>query len=208
MLEFKINIVFPKLKYVGQANTQDGEIPKYVLDWLSFDEKVSEGGRLDCALLPDKYMELIKGPFAINADYMREIRHYTRLCVLERNRDRPFDTVIRDMCGDVYKTAANTAIKLVADCLYDESAQKYNRSGEGYIAKYAMMTAFWIKQTGIGLVRNTAELDELERNLKYFNGQNTAAAIGLLSAVTEHINNVFDYQTERALTISQIGSDD
>ncbi len=106
--------------------------------------------------------------FSIPHEYRVEVEHFTSIYYSEAHRVRHFDTVIREMCYDVAKTAINCAFKLLADCVYDTSKQMWFRSDDYLdkrLIKHLLMYKFWRELTGSGLVWDHAELDDLERSL-------------------------------------------
>jgi len=117
--------------------------------------------------LPDVYDSYISGlEFAIPKSYMDEINYFSQLFVSDRMRNRPFDTIIRDMCLQASTAMINCAFKLLADCIYDKVKLCFWRGDETldkWSAKSLMMYKFWRLFTGRGLVFEHACLDHLQK---------------------------------------------
>ncbi len=166
------------------ANKKDLEL--YKLDWDSVDEYKNKQhaewiyGWKDKLppdfkdrpppTLPQHYDVIVKNiVYAVPVNYLREVWHFTSLYVSEWNRERSFDTTIREMCYQPAIAAINCAFKLLDDCIYDVDKRNWFRSsicGDGKINKLALrhltLYKYWRQFTGDGLVWGHAELNELE----------------------------------------------
>jgi hypothetical protein len=123
--------------------------------------------------------------YAIPPAYHREVTHFSQLYYMDRLRQRPFDTVIREMCLNVSQAAINCAFKLLADCICDiatASHGKLSKSGrwfrriatelgtlDKWVIQCLIMYKFWRGATGHGLTWDHAELDKID-NYVQLNG--------------------------------------
>lgn len=163
----KSNLQFPRLvyqksvsfKYRGGKSTRI-----YVLDWSTLDELATDRG---VRLFPEKYLDwLTSMQFAVPHNYRREIRRCVRMAVLERERQLPFDTNIREMCMETAEKFIEVAFDLLADCPYDSEEGYYLRDNKRGIIKPALLYRFWDGQTGRGLPWFMSGLEDLDN--KYF----------------------------------------
>jgi len=220
MLSRDHRLYFPRLERIGdfkmvrrvdggQKNTtEDG----YRLDWSKQEatiRKKYEDWRFEyhpekdipyVPQLPVEYDEWVKNLlFAIPISYLREIKRMTRLGLEEWDHYRPFDTMIRELCLEPATTMIRCAFILIGDCVYDPQAEYYSRSSKKQLASYIMAYKFWSHQTGRGVIRYNADLDNLERRLeRYINTEGAPISEGegktvfelegrkFLAAIKEH----------------------
>ena len=115
-------------------------------------------------IMPKYYMEWMdKKLFCISASYMTEIkrnamRAFEEWVVI----NRPFDTMIREMCLLPAIAHVAVAFKLIEDCAYNPSTKYFDRGDLNKILRYAMMFRFWSHQTGMGLIEDHSEFKILE----------------------------------------------
>lgn len=139
------------------------QIPGYVLDWKELDDwkrRKQEAWAKQyhpdknipyVPTLPKEYDEWVYGlKFAIPNSYLHEIRRNARRAAEEWSLRRPFDTVIRECCLRPAVSHAYVTFMLVADCIYDEEKQYYDRQCKP--ARHILPYKFWVYQTGLGLV--------------------------------------------------------
>lgn len=179
----------PRLVPIGTAEFSSGHTFKsfnrFKLDWDHIDkfkadqyqswrtkhwpEQLKHIGDKCPQALPGKYHDIVRSlTFALSGSYHREIKHFAQLYLLERLRERKFDTVIRDMCLETAAAAINCAFKLLADCLYDEKTKGWLREdvkGDNVytksLARHLLMYEFWSGSVGRGLVWDHAEMPKL-----------------------------------------------
>lgn len=112
--------------------------------------------------------------FAISSTYRAEIYHYSQLYLVEWSRDRPFDTMIRSMCLRPAIAAINCALKLLADCIYNQATSYWMKEitfPNGLrLNKRAiqclLLYKFWKFCTGDGVVWENSEFDRLEKHTR------------------------------------------
>jgi len=102
------------------------------------------------ATIPPSYaarMDAIK--FAIPDSYMKAINHCCQQAMLEWEHPYPFDTCIRDHCHLAAKAFIESAMHLLADCVYDETASYFNRDWETKVVfEQTALLRFWRYQMG------------------------------------------------------------
>jgi len=103
--------------------------------------------------LPKKIDKDIKDcVFALDKGYLNEIRRCSQQGVQEWNIERPFDTVIREMCLEVPESYFKVAFGLLADCVFDEKTGYWKRGTSRREIASLMLYKFWCHQTGRGLL--------------------------------------------------------
>jgi hypothetical protein len=141
------------------------------LEWL--EENWPDSKRTYVEAFPAEYRKwLDEKVFAISVDYLDEIRHESQLGMEEWNRNRGFDTVIREGCLNPAISHFRTAFYLLADCCYDQKLKKWDHNR--YVLLPALLYRFWVGETGIGLIADFAEVSKLKRlvNLETNKGTN------------------------------------
>lgn len=176
---FSITSYIPSL--VAIRASLKHEHTKYALDWDHVDQNknkefarwAGETAVKPLATLPEPYNTLVKSlTYNIPDNYRKEINHQCMLFISERMRERPFDTVIRDMCASVSRAAINCAFKLLTDCIIDKNTNgwfRYERlPNEVNVNKWMIQSLliykFWRGMAGNGLVYEFAEMDKLEKH--------------------------------------------
>lgn len=202
MLGFGHSFVFPKIRYYNESKFKSWSSDQegcniYTLDWKIVDPKGDGWFRMK-----EPYCKITEGPFAIPPHYLEGIRHYSRLAKIEWSKRWGYDTNIREMCLVPGIEAANTALKLVADCAYDEKKDYFDRSVYKPVRKYAMMWRFWQYQTGWGCVRSHAHISDLEQHASAYNPtpQEEATIQGFLELTKEFEG----HQAESLETVVQV----
>jgi hypothetical protein len=103
--------------------------------------------------LPKELDNDIKGcMFALDRGYLNEIRRCSQEGVQEWNIERPFDTVIREICLEVSQSYFKVAFGLLADCVFDEETGYWKRNIPRREIASLMLYKFWCHQTGRGLL--------------------------------------------------------
>ena len=184
MLSTRNSLVFPHLvrhdKDARFGHEEKTWRPVYRVDWESFQDKIRknhekwvsrswpDSGMGFVPGLPQERMKRLAGRYyAIDSDYMQELRRCSLEAVKEYGGMRPFDTNIRESCLRPGQAFVRTAFMLLADCAYDLEANYWDHSPEKRVLMNEMLVVFWTEQTGDGLVRSHAELDELTDRLGY-----------------------------------------
>ena len=180
MLDYKETLIFPKLRYIQDAefHYRDGKIqtiPLYSLDWSYKDLKCKAAHQkwlstswpgVDVPFmtsLPQKYDEWITNlTFALSYDYKKEIIRNARQSVEEWNIKRSFDTNVREQCLSPAIEHVYVAFYLLSDCVYDKVTNYFNRSKNDFLIKYCLSYKFWSYQTGRGCRRGHSHISELE----------------------------------------------
>lgn len=160
-----------KVNFEGSSNNQKGTA-LFSLDWDRFKEQTQyySRERNRPRIIPQEYESLIYGYFAIPSAYLDEIRHLSYLSITEANKYKPFDPSIRDICFNVSVSCVNTAMRLVADCLFDVENGYYDRSYKKTLAQYALMFSFWAPQVEVGKVEEYSEIYRLRSLLSLPHG--------------------------------------
>ena len=136
--------------------------------------------------LPAEYDEKLKGmKFAISECYLEAILWNSHQGLAEWNRLLPFDTIIRDMCVKPAQAHIAVAFGLVADCLYDQEQQYWDRSELKQILKQISLAKFWAYQTGRRIIPRLAELTVLERRAASTRAHHEETGAGCLAYVEE-----------------------
>jgi len=177
MFDLREKLLFPTIKYVEAMEFgKKGEIRSiYKLDWTFCDQTKEkkwhewkdrcwpESGMNFPGIMPEEYMKWMDEKlFCISATYMTEIKRNTMKVFEEWFTNRPFDTIIRDMCLLPAISHTMVAFKLIEDCIYSPSTKYYDRHGSNIILSYAMLFRFWIHQTGRGCVERHSDFKRLE----------------------------------------------
>jgi hypothetical protein len=124
------------------------------------------------------YEDLLQSlKFAIPHHYMDEIHENTQKTVIEWNKERHFDTNIREMCLRPAIEYAHVAFELLYDCTFDEKTNYYLRAENKYILVHLLLYRFWMGQTGRGCVQKHAGFPELKEHLKYIVDRATIATM-------------------------------
>lgn len=122
--------------------------------WLQF-QKEHQFSKNKFMELPEPYNQVVKDSlFFISEHYRSEIiRNFaeaTKEWALIRTS---FDTTIREMCLDPAISHIQVGFNLIADCLYDEEKNYYDRTELAQIISNMLLYKFWCMQTGNGMVR-------------------------------------------------------
>lgn len=182
MLGYTHPLYFPKLIQEGccHLKREGGEscqvMGMFRLDWSAQESRVQaafdhwkESQHPDKDIpflgsLPADYDERVKAcRFAISKEYLRVIRESARQGLAVWSGEYPFDTIIRDLCHKPAVTHFEVAFGLLADCLYDQEAEYWDRSDFKHMLREVMLTKFWYYQTGRGLIERFAGHDVLKR---------------------------------------------
>ncbi len=220
MLSRTNKLFFPRLERIGEfkmvrrvdgvqkITTENG----YRLDWSKQEEtirKKHEDWRSKyhpekdlpyVPQLPAEYDEWVKSLlFAIPINYLREIKRMAQVGLEDWDHYRPFDTMIREQCLEPAKAMIRCAFILLSDCVYNPEVEYYSRQSKVSLAEYVMPYKFWSHQTGRGVIRYNADLDELEKRLeRYVNSEGAPISEGdgktvfesegrkFLAAIREH----------------------
>lgn len=173
------SISIPQLQHIGTGYLKVGKRNnQYNIYCLKWDRSDAFKGQ---PTLPADYDNAIKSlKFALPRDYRREIMHYATMYHIERHRERPFDTVIRDLCLKPAISAIECAFALLLDCLYDDQNEVWMHEFVTILDRKAsnptitldrslllslMLYKFWRGNTGSGLIWDRAGLDALERRM-------------------------------------------
>lgn len=224
----------PRLVYITDTQTTARKMTKpvpgpnqpgagwdhlYRLDWDAVDEykrdiytkwstEIKRPPSDTPATLPVEMDAIVKKlTFAIKPSYMAEINHMSSVFFLERQRQRNFDTVIRDMCANVGTAAINCAFKLLSDCVHDGQFWQHElESVYGTIDRHmlqAMMRyKFWNGLTGRGLVYDHAGFYDIARCITYKSGkkigqtkeeQRSETANRLVATIISYQDDLEDY---------------
>ena len=183
MLGRNHSLYFPKLSYQkhvsfgswGNSNDKKSSCPVYKLDWSYKEQKCQEDHDKwlkQCHPnkkiplhpdLPQKYEEWVKGMlFAIPNDYLKEIREHSQRGLAEWDKERGFDTNVREYCLKSAIAHIDIAFYLIGDCAYDPEENYFYRGDDKFLLHHVMGYKFWSNQTGRGLIKHHSGLDELE----------------------------------------------
>lgn len=105
--------------------------------------------------------ELIKIP----KNYYDEIIHFRDLSISEWNRQRPFDTNVREKCLEASISSVDIFFHLIYNCAFMFNTEFRGNSNLDII-KSLWLYRFWKHQTGGGLLISRSTKD-LEKHLKY-----------------------------------------
>lgn len=185
MFSLPRTFIFPRLISLSEVNfrswSQQNTTSLYKLDWGSFDQEINrkhqEWNRRcwPAKDLPitqkfsDPYESLLQNfRYAIPQHYLEEIKHETRKAVMEWNRERHFDTNIRDLCLKPAIAHIKVAFDLLCDCLYDEETNYFLRNPHKYnIFVPLHLVRFWQHQTGAGMIYEHSGLSETKDLLQF-----------------------------------------
>ena len=88
--------------------------------------------------------------FSIQDTYMKAINHCCRQAMMEWEHPYPFDTCIREHCYIASKAFVESAIHLLADCIYDPETRYFNRDFETKVVfEQTALLRFWRYQMGM-----------------------------------------------------------
>lgn len=180
----KNGFVYPKfieLGIVKNIRSRNGTNPvmKYKIDWYDFNKKVEDHYNnwinmhhknekknkfkrtKHVFVLDNFHMNLMTNQeFLIPDHYMKEIKHYAELSNIERLRNQPFDTSVRDTLYSVAEKSVYNSFFLISDCIYDGNV---NYSHINVIIWLSSVLAhFWNFQTGRGLIEERASIKKLK----------------------------------------------
>lgn len=137
----------------------------FELNWKNVDTIKSSKSALKRSTLPAQYDERVSSlRYMLKSDYVSEINHFTQLFLLEWNRNRKFDTMVRDACLEPAIAAINAAFYLLSDCVYDDANKQWFKEDnllDRLIIRCLLKYKFWRDFTGSGLVRGHAEIHRL-----------------------------------------------
>jgi len=191
MLHLAFSLQFPRLVRQGETvfrghPDSNNSINLYKLNWGPMDESREQqwirrvGDSLSSndqtfhlvrfpGTLPKTYDDWVKDMlFAIPRHYQDEIRRTARMAVTEWATERSFDTMIRDICLGPAIEYAYVSFRLLADCLYDQKTNYYDRREDKFIVPQVLLYKFWSGQTGRGLVRDHAHFERLTKRLETY----------------------------------------
>lgn len=220
------NLLFPTIIYLDEKLIKIGNEKRFFhickLDWSYSDKKKkedyekwlknhNEGIHRYYGDLPEEYDKYVKEQkFLLNGTYLHEIKRTATQGYIEWATERHFDTSIREMCLKPAQSFIEVSFKLLADCIYDEKTQYFSRDEKRYILDNMMLYKFWQHQTGRGLVKFYAEIDELEDQINsdfYRNiyGQNriieTKKFIDELNKYEEYVDSMYQQNIDIQLDI-------
>lgn len=166
MLGLGGSLRFPHFSWVEavEIDKKGESIPCYTLDWGPINE-IAVG----VPALPERYLALSEGAWAIRGNYGQAIAHYAQLALTESAKVSFFgmDTMMREVCYKTSQEAAFTAFRLLADCAYDPNTRYWNRSQERVILPYLLAWRFWQKQTGSGCISDLAKIPDLRKAIEH-----------------------------------------
>lgn len=200
MLGLGGSLRFPHLSWVEAVDihTNNEKIPCYTLNWGPLDE-------IKCPYavpLPEKYLWMSEGAFAIRGNYGQAIAHYAQLALIEAAKVSMFglDTMMRETSHKVSEQAVFTAFRLLADCDYDPKTQYWSRAPERLILPYLLAWRFWQKQTGRGLLWEKAKIPELIHRMDRSNWSKKEKALieDFLDTIRD-TNKAMDEMADRVL---------
>jgi len=181
--------VMPWLRFIRKI--EDSEIPQsyrhrghnlYSLDWSEKDrimredfenwvrrcwpQKVIDGKTPEFVpLFPPEFDDEVKGyKFMLSPFYLREIRHESQLGVLEWNRERGFDTLMREECLAGAIAHFSSAFTLLADCIVEPQPEDglLGWSHDLWTLRAILLYKFWERETGRGCVARHSHLDKYD----------------------------------------------
>lgn len=121
----------------------DGIVPKFV------------------PLFPPEFDAEVKGfEFMLSSSYIREIRHETMLGMAEWNRERGFDTMIREECLAGAIANFSTAFTLLADCIAKKENGIYRWGHRLWVWRAMLLYKFWDRETGRGCAAQHSHINE------------------------------------------------
>lgn len=174
MLALNFSLLFPRFSPQGEVSFKSWSDSQkttdtYKLDWDTIDNIKKERYNRNInkespypGTLPELYDNWVKNMiFAIPNTYKAEIRRCTHLALLEWGTNRPFDTMIREICLEPAISYIYVSFRLIADCLYDKEANYFYRGEDKAYATQAMLYKFWSFQTGSGLIKKHARFENL-----------------------------------------------
>lgn len=228
----------PTLQFTGKRAIKTGDnytdLPTYRLDWNGPKEHkkneywkwansswinkvpVELRGSAPADLPPALDAIVTDLQFAVPDSYTKEIDHFVQLYLDEAMRERPFDTVVRDMCGRVRVHAMNSAFKLLADCMFNPQeagwlrnilvkdfvvrGQRHGRVLlDKHILQCLLMYKFWRGQPGRAMVWEYAEFNKLKdwsTTAKFSNKHPLAQKSNAIDTVCDMIH-AFENDEER-----------
>lgn len=190
------HLVFLKDVTFGTSQAKTSKTKLYKLDWQGFDSTINDKFQSDwkSVHIPDpeapikmpdlwllskkdipivqifnkQYEDILQSLlFAVPQNYAEEIRNSTQAAILEWNKERHFDTVIREMCLKPAIKHIEVAFKLLCDCIYDEKTNYFSRTDNKYLLPHVLLFRFWQHQTGSGCIMNNSDFDTLRDKLTY-----------------------------------------
>jgi len=119
------------------------------------------------ALPPDEMKHTDETLYALTDNYRKEIIRNSKRAVEERNIERSFDTMIRDICQEPCESHVFVAFRLLADCVYDSETKNFSRDYDfRHMLPKWLLYRFWIEQTGRGVAYNRAGLYKMRDSLE------------------------------------------
>jgi hypothetical protein len=205
--------ILPKLEFIESVKIKNKEEPVglYRLDWSYKEETVGkehlewlmkywpQNKRVYTEQFPVEYRKWLDGKvYAISSSYLREIRRESELGMVEWNRNRSFDTMVREACLTPAIAHFRTAFFLISDCCYDMKTKSWQRNR--MVLLPALLYRFWVGETGRGLVRYHAEIPELEKKLNIVNideenRENIRRFLTTINELEEEIEKQFESMT-------------
>jgi hypothetical protein len=182
--------VFPHLFFVkdasfGSWNYSLSKTTKiYKLNWNNFDDIILKRHQeFNQKCWPNQsipivqkfdphYEEILQSlKFAVPIHYMDAIHDATNSAMSEWNKERRFDTNIREMCLQPAIKFVEVAFRLLCDCAYDEITNYFYRAENKYLLPHLLLFRFWQNQTGAGLIEEHAGFGELQLKLSWLKKQ-------------------------------------
>lgn len=185
-----VKIHLPHLKKIDEATVKHPEKPfkgnLFILEWNSIEfrkfSKFEQFLRSWDITDPNEINERFPGTtsntnyeftnkmkFVISNTYLNQIRNnvlqaYNSLVSVDID-----DTMIREYCMKPSEMNIQVAFFLIADCLFDEETNYFDRKYHINHITSSLLWRYWSFSTGRGLLRKRCLIDELENNLKYSN---------------------------------------
>jgi hypothetical protein len=191
MLNTHHSLHFPKLKYTGKTSFKSWgnskETSIYIIEWP------------EESFLPSPYCEwLDRFSFIIPSHYKEEITRLSYIASYEWGRPANFDTAIRPFRGAV--GFVYDAFRLISDCIYDKNTDYFYRGKDKPLIFKAMLYKFWSYNTGFGMIREHADIQEHKNQAKLFANKSYAnMAADFISVLNKFESAAIDEMKEFAI---------
>lgn len=165
-------------------------------DWVRrcWSEKIVDGKMPEFVpAFPPEFESEVKGyEFMLSPSCLGEIRHESQLGVLEWNRNRGFDTMIREECLGGAIAHFSSAFTLLADCIVVKRPKDglLGWSHDLWVLRAILLYKFWERECGRGCALRHAHIDRWDDGdwRTRYDGEQRDHLERFLSAVTRQFN--------------------
>lgn len=158
-----------KLDWSKCDNEKYQHVKNHLHSWVNDKEEEKNQLKKFPGIVPKELKNFLdNSKFLISSEYLTQIRAntlqaYNSLLSIHITGD----TMIREYCLKPVNINIQVAFFLIADCLFDEGTNYFDRNYSIHLITSMLLWRYWSFHTGRGLLREKCLIDELEESLNY-----------------------------------------